>query len=168
MKTAFLVAGLGLALTCISQSATAQTAAAHAFERAFGPCSGQTCVVRSSPGGEVRRFLAAAAAVRAGAKQLVIIDGPCHSACAIFADVARERVCITPRASFGFHKATLYRAEGRGSERTLTRIARSDPRHSADIARWVHANGGFPTRGMNVMNNRQAQKFWRSCRIVQR
>jgi hypothetical protein len=39
-------------------------------------------------------------------EQLVIIDGPCFSACSLVAArVPSNRVCITPRAVLGFHSA---------------------------------------------------------------
>ena len=133
------------------------------FARAFGKC-GATCVIRYNPGGEVRVFLAAARAVRAGAKRLVVIDGPCISACAIFADQARSKVCITGRASFGFHKARQFAVHSLGNGKARYReMGRSDPPHSADIARWVKQNGGFPYEGLRVMSARQATKFWRRC-----
>lgn len=137
-----------------------QQLAVHA---AFGEC-GSTCVVKSNPGGSVRLFQAAAAEVLAGAKRLVVIDGPCASACVIFADLAREKVCITKRASFRFHKASLISvtAMADGSRR-MRLVAREDPPHSDDINRWVYRNGGFPSQGLRVMSSRQAQAFWRSC-----
>ncbi len=135
-----------------------------AFEAAFGSC-GDRCVIRFSPGGEVRTFVTAAMAVRAGEKKLVIIDGPCISACAIFADVAREKVCITNRAQFGFHKGRHLASEQRSDgKRVFRELGRSDPPHSRDIARWVRRNGGFPDEGLLVMNSPQARQFWRRCR----
>lgn len=125
----------------------------------FGHC-GDPCVITYSPGGEVAKFQAAGHAVRAGAKRLVIIDGPCLSACAIFADIARARVCITPRAQFGFHKASVYAVQGPSE---LRLVGREDPPQSRDIRRWVKRQGGFPVRGMRMMSNKQAARFWRRC-----
>lgn len=166
MRSMILAASLALACLAAPQPAEAQTNGGNAFNKAFGRCSGRTCIVRFNPGGELRTFLAAAAAVRAGAKRLVVIDGPCYSACAIFADVTRDKVCITGRASFGFHKATVLTssANARG-KRKWREVARHDPRHSRDIASWVYRNGGFPSKGFTVMKSRTAAKFWRRCKI---
>lgn len=166
MRSMILCAGLALACLAAPQSAEAQNSGNSAFNRAFGPCAGKTCIVRFNPGGELKTFLAAAVAVRAGAKRLVVIDGPCYSACAIFADLTRNRVCITGRASFGFHKATVLAssANARG-KRKWREVARHDPRHSRDIASWVYRNGGFPSEGFNVMKSRTAAKFWRKCKV---
>jgi hypothetical protein len=161
-----LAAGLVLASMAFASNAHAHTPATNAYAAAFGPCRGETCIIRDSPGGNVMVFLAAAAEVINTGRR-VVIDGPCHSACAIFADMARERVCITKRALFGFHKATLLRAErsSRG-ERRWRRIARHDPVHSDDIANWVYRHGGFPARGARVMSYRDASRFWPTCRLA--
>lgn len=144
-------------------------AQAHSRDRAltdaFGRC-GEPCVIRYSPGGELKRFQAAAAAVRRGARRLVVIDGPCISACAVFADIARANVCITNRAVFGFHKASLVSLRSYRNGMTVKRrLAVSDPPHSADITRWVKSRGGFPQNGLRRMNARQAAAFWRRCSV---
>jgi hypothetical protein len=97
----------------------------------------------------------------------VVIDGPCYSACAIFADLTRSRVCVTDRASFGFHKARVLASSSRAvrGRRTWREVARHDPRHSRDIASWVYRNGGFPSNGFTVMGPRTASRFWRRCEI---
>jgi hypothetical protein len=165
MRNIVLAAGLALACLAAPHPAEAQSYGNSAFTQAFGRCSGRTCVVRFNPGGELETFLAASAAVRAGAKRLVVIDGPCYSACAIFADLTRDKVCITERASFGFHKARVF-ASLRGSRgRRWREVARHDPKHSRDIASWVYRNGGFPSNGFTVMGPRAASRFWRKCEI---
>jgi len=156
-----LLAGLSLILA-LPAEAQAQSRD-RALRAAFGNC-GDPCIVRYSPGGELESFRAAANAVRRGARRLVVIDGPCISACAVFADMARARVCITDRAVFGFHKATLVSLRSLRSGRTLRRVlAVSDPPHSADIARWVQRRGGFPRNGLVQMRAREAAAFWRRC-----
>lgn len=160
---------LGLACVLILGGFAAPSAEAQnwrdsrALRSAFGAC-GDPCVIHYSPGGEVEKFQAAARAVRAGARRLVVIDGPCISACAVFADMARMRVCITRRASFGFHKATVMGMYQRNDgSYSMRRLAREDPPHSRDIANWVYRNGGFPARGVRTMNARQASAFFRRC-----
>ena len=102
--------------------------------------------------------------MRAGAKRLVVIDGPCISACVIFADQARSRVCVTSRAQFGFHKARdIAVAPLRGGAMLYMELGRSDPPHSRDIARWVKRHGGFPSEGLLVMSAKQATQFWHRC-----
>ena len=111
-------------------------------------------------------FLAAAQAVRAGAKRLVVIDGPCISACVIFADRARSKVCVTRRARFGFHKARdVAVAPLRSGAMLYVELGRSDPPHSRDISHWVKRHGGFPSEGLLVMSARQATQIWQSCPV---
>lgn len=166
MHRYIVAAGVALACFMLAFSGSAQAQSKAAFVDAFGQCRGDVCVVRYNPGGEINKFLAAARAVRAGALRQVIIDGPCLSACAIFADVARERVCITDRATFGFHKARLYAVHpARGGRAHYQEVRRQDPDHSADVAGWVRRNGGFPDEGYLMMSSREASQIWQRCSI---
>ncbi len=111
------------------------------------------CIVKDNPGGSIYLFQLAADKVLAGARKQVIIDGQCRSSCAFFADKARARVCVTPRAVMGFHKGTV------GDDERL----RITLHHSQDIERWVMRHGGYPSNGMLEMQFAEAKKFWRSC-----
>ncbi|MGQ2908727.1 MAG: hypothetical protein ACT6QU_12310 [Aliihoeflea sp.] len=163
MQLSLAIAATFVALLATSSISHAQSRGS-AYESVFGACRGDTCVIRDNPGGDVRKFLAAAKEIRRSGKR-VVIDGQCASACAIFADVARERVCITKRATFGFHKASVFRAQVTGNVRKWERIRRHDPEHSSDIANWVYRNGGFPVSGLNVMPASEGAKFWRRCEL---
>jgi hypothetical protein len=159
-----LVIGLSVSLGAVLAQ-TDSTQAQGALHQAFGAC-GEPCIVRYNPGGELQLYQAAAREVMRGARRLVVIDGPCISACAIFADMARERVCITDRAQFGFHKARRYAVHPLANGRTRAReVARRDPPHSQDIAQWVRSRGGFPNEGLRMMSARDATRFWRRCSV---
>lgn len=132
---------------------------ADALSTALG-CSGDPCVVKNSPGGELTSFQAAARQAKASGRR-VVIDGPCYSACAIFADMARSRVCVTPRARFGFHQG--YVVGQRLGSSSYYLMGRFKPTHSRDIARWVSKNGGYPKKGFRVMGVSSAGKIWRKC-----
>lgn len=158
------VLGIALAhLAVLPAQAGARTDAVN-VRAALGSC-GEPCVISFNEGGEVDTFKAAARAVRRGAKKLVVIDGPCLSACVIFADMARSKVCITNRAKFGFHKATVSEIYlyADGSTASVRTVARTDPPHSRDIASWVKRKGGFPVNGVLVMSAKEAKRFWRHC-----
>jgi hypothetical protein len=134
-----------------------------AFQAAFGPC-GDPCVIRSCPGGNVAVFRAAAQAVAYGnVRSRIVVDGPWASACALFADVMRSRVCITPRASFGFHKGTTHQLYFTPDYVVAVERNRFDPTHSPDIDRWVRARKGYPARGMLKMSFHEARRFWPVC-----
>lgn len=120
----------------------------------FAGC-GEPCVVRENRGGAVHLFTSAAVAVHLGGRKQVIIDGYCHSACAMFADRARPHVCITPNATFGFHKKSWVQ------NGILTH---GDPtEHSKEIHQWVIARGGYPLVGIVQMDHREALRFWPFC-----
>jgi len=116
------------------------------FASGFLASCGNPCVIRENPGGVVKDFewLASLVNVRG---QIIVIDGICASACALFADQARRYIRITDRAEFLFHKTS----DG------------SDPPHSPDIAAWVNANGGFPSQESGTLTNMDfdvARRFW--------
>lgn len=123
-------------------------------------CEGDPCVVKFNPGGEVSSFKAAAREVKRTGRR-VVIDGPCMSACAIFADVARSRVCVTPNARMGFHKGYILAQPMAGGPARF--VGRFNPSHSGDITGWLQKRGGFPTRGFRVMGARDAKRIWRGC-----
>lgn len=64
---------------------------------------GKPCVIEEDHGGIVDLYTAQANWM-ASMGTPVIIDGPCISACTIFADIDRANVCVTTNAVFGYHK----------------------------------------------------------------
>jgi hypothetical protein len=63
----------------------------------------------------------------------VRIVGPCQSACTVLlGHIPRSRICVTPAASFGFHKARLPQA-------TATLWAA----YQSDIRGWINQRGGL-------------------------
>lgn len=70
-------------------------------------------VITYDQGGAIDDYIDKYTALRqSGGK--VVIDGPCISACTLVTGmIDPNKVCITPRASLGFHSAsTYYRATG--------------------------------------------------------
>ncbi len=139
--------------------AVASQARADMVSEVLG-CEGDPCIVRNNPGGEIGAYRAAARELLRSGKR-VVIDGPCLSACAMLADQARSRVCVTSRAKFGFHKGFVMAHPMAGGPMQL--VKRFDPSHSRDVAGWVKKNGGYPARGFRVMGPRAAKRIWRSC-----
>jgi hypothetical protein len=142
-----------LVLIAVTPAAAAPVGpgAAAAIARAVGSC-GNPCTVVASNGGLIVDFEVAADAIRAGARQGLVIDGYCASACMVLADRARPRACITSRAVFAYHK---------------TNYKRPIPLRS-DLRGWIMNNGGFPafdgTPG--IMPNSVAQQFWPQCQTA--
>ena len=83
-----LVGAVLLLMTAVSVvAAPISPNALGAIARAVGPC-GNPCVIASSNGGRIMDFEDAADAIRA-ARQRLVIDGYCASACMTMADRAR-------------------------------------------------------------------------------
>lgn len=117
----------------------------------FGPKGcGDPCVITFNKGGVAQPFINMAVLIKMYGR-LLIVDGPCVSACGVLADLARPFVYITPRASFYFHMGTEL-----NGERVL-------PPVSYDIAWWIQAHGGFPFKDLLPMEFDDAKLFWPVC-----
>jgi len=98
--------------------------------------------------------------VRSG--EQVIIDGLCASACTIvLGAIPRDRICVTSRASLGFHAAWDVGPNGRPvTNREATRILYAmypDP-----VRRWIARRGGL-TRQMIFLRGAQLASMYRPC-----
>ncbi len=122
----------------------------------------RTCVITSNDGGIEGEFLSAAEEVLAGARDIIMIDGPCASACAVFADKAKAKVCITHRAVFHFHMARLYK-----DNKLKKFIGWAEPEQSPPIRAWVIARKGFPKSRTKMLDMpaTEAARFWHLCEI---
>jgi hypothetical protein len=141
------IAALAFAFVAASAQATPLNQGAAAIARAVGDCS-NPCTIQSNNGGIIVDFERAGSAIRSGARQKLVIDGYCASACMVMADRARPRTCITPRAQFGYHKTTWNRPIPL----------------SGDLRGWIMRHGGFPgNHGMGIMPNEVAQHFFPLC-----
>lgn len=155
MRFLLLMAAMAMQLL-FSLPAQAGSSRVNEFDQVFGrvPCTTHDmCIIKYNGGGYIDQFENAAKAVNRS-KLRVAIVGQCYSACTLFADKARNHVCIGPNVEFGFHVAF------RGSQ-----VAWDDPLpgHSQDIYRWVEAHGGYPTHGLLMMHYADAHQFWKRC-----
>jgi hypothetical protein len=144
---------------------------------AIGCTTGDRCVISDNHGGQIELFVLAGKLIHQGHfTKPVVISGPCMSGCATAADLGRPNVCITPSASFLFHKAFHVlntRVAYRGPASEIPTIGRFFiPPHSKDIGDWISNHGGFPDpdlqRGesaMLTMPYDHARKFFPDCRI---
>ena len=114
------------------------------------PICERVCTVQSNDGGVVTQFEATGHQIHSSHK-LLRIDGFCGSACMTMASFARPHVCITPNASFGYHRTNF------GRELPL----------SSDLRHWVHAHGGFPAFGgsVGIMDYQNAKTFFPACGV---
>ncbi len=80
-------------------------------------------------------------------KERVIIDGICNSACTmVFGIVPLNKVCVTPRASVGFHQAYYDKAFTFGIKVTSYEGTTDLMSYYPDTVKdWIKRNGGLTT-----------------------
>lgn len=118
--------------------------------------------ILSSPGGQVGPFLDLFEQVRASG-DIVVIDGPCLSACTLVLSVVpNDRICVTRRAVLGFHGARsmdrrgrLY-AEPEASEAVLEA-------YPAAVRGWIRRRGGLSSR-LLLLRGRELAAIYPRCR----
>ncbi len=112
-------------------------------------------------GGQIGPYLLQYAQLRQSGER-VIVDGPCLSACTlVLGTVPRDRICVTPRANFGFHAAWNY-APGGGSmvSREGTRLLwEVYPPH---VRQWIKRHGGLTPR-MIFLRGRELSSMYPTC-----
>jgi hypothetical protein len=95
-------------------------------------------------GGYIDQYKAKYAAVRDRGER-VIIDGTCNSACTLLLGIVPlERVCVTPRASLGFHQAYYDKRWTAGVK--VTSIAGTQELMSVyppSVKAWIARRGGL-------------------------
>ncbi|WP_353646952.1 hypothetical protein [Mesorhizobium sp. WSM2240] len=99
-------------------------------------------------GGLVHEYQTAAAQAVEHNVQITI-DGSCYSACTLFADMARDQVCVTPRTRFYIHQATDHPSGNR-----------TPVQYSPGFHIYI---GPQPTEGWLVLDYDDLRKFWRTC-----
>jgi len=118
--------------------------------------------IRSSPGGEVKQYLALFALIRQSGDR-VVIDGPCLSACTlVLSTIPSDRICVTPRAVLGFHAVRAVDSYGRqfpASE--ATRLVTAT--YPARIRAWITRHGGL-THKLILLRGRELTALYPSCR----
>ncbi len=111
----------------------------------------ETIDVYDDHGGRVADYDARwAAYARNGASARIV--GPCQSACTVLlGHIPRQRICVTPEASFGFHLAHLPQA-------TATLWAAYPP----EVKAWINQHGGLQ-RDFIWMRAPDTYRFFRKC-----
>ena len=100
--------------------------------------------IRNDPGGHVINY-----AINAQKAKFVRFDGKCMSACTLYLSV--RNTCITPRASFWFHKATHPVA--------TQFLINHYPQWVRD---WIARKGGLTSQWL-VMPHSHTSKHMRAC-----
>lgn len=97
-----------------------------------------------------------------GSGETVIIDGLCASACTIvLGAVPHDKICVTSRASLGFHAAWDRGASGRPVTNTEATHMLYDM-YPANIRRWIRQRGGL-TPHMIFLRGAQLTAMYKPC-----
>jgi hypothetical protein len=128
-----------------------RVAARVLFLLSASPALAETIEVYDNHGGRVAEYNARWARLAARGVNVKII-GPCQSACTVLlGHIPRERICVTPQASFGFHLAKLPAAT-----ETLRRA------YAADIRAWINRHGGL-THNFIWMRAPDTYRYFKKC-----
>jgi hypothetical protein len=94
--------------------------------------------------------------------QSVVIDGLCASACTIvLGAVPHNKICVTSRATLGFHAAYDFGTNGRtitDPEATMMLYSM----YPMPVQRWIAARGGL-TPQMIFLRGKVLQAMYRPC-----
>ena len=98
-------------------------------------------------------------------RERVIIDGICNSACTlVFGIVPMNKICVTPRASLGFHQAYYDKAFTFGIKVTSAE-GTSDlmSYFQQQVKDWIRRNGGLTTDMKKIKNGEELWKIVDPC-----
>jgi hypothetical protein len=97
-----------------------------------------------------------------GSGETVVIDGLCASACTIvLGAVPHEKICVTSRATLGFHAAWDFGAGGRPvTNLEATRMLYE--MYPSSIRSWISRRGGLKQR-MIFLRGRELTNMYRPC-----
>jgi hypothetical protein len=95
----------------------------------------------------------------------VIIDGICNSACTlVFGIVPMNKICVTPRASLGFHQAYYDKAFTFGIKVTSAQGTSDLMSYYPDTVKdWIRRNGGLTTEMKKIKNGIDLWKIVDPC-----
>jgi hypothetical protein len=111
----------------------------------------ETIDVYDDHGGIVPEYDAKWAALAARNVSVRIV-GPCQSACTVLlAHIPRERICVMPEASFGFHLAKVQRS-----------TAMLWNAYQPDLRAWINDHGGL-THDFLWLRAPEIFNFFRKC-----
>jgi len=118
--------------------------------------------ILGSPGGQVGPFLDLFERVRATG-EIVVIDGPCLSACTLVLSVVpNDRICVTRRAVLGFHAARSIDRRGRLYAEPEASEAVLDA-YPAPVRDWIRRRGGLTSR-LLLLRGRDLAAIYPRCR----
>jgi hypothetical protein len=115
-------------------------------------------------GGYVEEYKAKYQRIR-DRRERVIIDGICNSACTlVFGIVPINKICVTPRASLGFHQAYYDKAFTFGIKVTSAEgTSELLSYYPESVKDWIRRNGGLTTEMKKIKNGVELWKIVDPC-----
>jgi hypothetical protein len=115
-------------------------------------------------GGYVEEYKAKYKKVRESGER-VVIDGVCNSACTlVFGIVPINRICVTPRASLGFHEAYYDKAFTFGIKVTSAEgTSELMSYYPSTVKDWIRRNGGLTPEMKKIRNGAELWKIVDPC-----
>jgi len=115
-------------------------------------------VISGDNGGRIDRYLNKFEQVRASGQQ-VVIDGPCLSACTlVLSAVPKDRICVTNKASLGFHAAWEFSDSG-GVVRSNGGTNLLMAHYPTNVRQWIQRKGGLRARMIFLRGNELAAMY---------
>jgi hypothetical protein len=133
------------------------------FVAAAAPARAELHITRDH-GGYVEEYKAKYKRVRATGER-VIIDGICNSACTlVLGIVPLNKICVTPKASLGFHQAYYDKAFTFGIKVTSAEGTSDLMSYYPDTVKdWIRRNGGLTTDMKKIKNGVELWKIIDPC-----
>ena len=117
--------------------------------------------ITNDPGGQIGSYVIKYQHL-ALAGESVVIDGLCASACTIvLSELPHDRICVTSRATLGFHAAWNYGPNGRrftDPEATLMLYTA----YPTPVRRWIARQGGLKPHIM-FLSGKPLRAMYRLC-----
>src|SRR5689334_7284908 len=112
-------------------------------------------------GGRIGAYVDQYSAVKNSGER-VVIDGACLSACTlVLGIVPRSRICVTRRATLGFHAAWMPGPNGKPVPSSVGTQALWDmyPQH---VRQWINSRGGLSAK-MMFLRGRELMSMYPEC-----
>ena len=134
---------------------------AGVFALSLATSANATILIQSDFGGRIEDYLSRYQSARASNEQIVI-DGSCLSACTlVLGIVPRNRICVTERATLGFHSAWEQDDNGRAVQSPKwTRVVWKNL--PGTIRHWISNRGGLRSQ-MLFLRGRELASLYPAC-----
>lgn len=120
-----------------------------------------TMRISDDAGGRIGTYVDQYSAIR-NSGQRVVIDGMCLSACTlVLGIVPRERICVTRRATLGFHAAWMPGPEGKPVPSAAGTQALWEM-YPHEVRRWLSSKGGLNGK-MKFLRGRELLAMYPEC-----